>query len=141
MTRSMTPRRGLALVPALVCVVLVGLLCAAVLRLAHAQRGVAAAEGRRMQAEWLAESGLARASARLAADPGYKGETWELSPAALGSDEAGVVRIAVEPVESDKARRRVRVVAEYPRGESPHRAKLGKHLTIDVGTERPGGPS
>jgi hypothetical protein len=128
------------MVPAMVCLVLVGLLCAAVLRLAQSQRGVVAAEERRMQAEWLAESGLARAAARLAADPGYKGETWDVAAGALGGAEPGVVRIAVEAVKDAPGRRRVRAEADYPGGTS-RRARLSKELILDVGNERPGGPS
>ena len=90
----MTPNRrptarGLAIVPALVCLVLVTMLCAAMLKLAHAQRGATRDEERRMQAEWLAESGAARASARLAADAGYRGETWDVPAAALGGPRRG----------------------------------------------------
>ncbi len=76
------PRQGVALIPALVCLVLVGMLCALALRTTHTQRVVGIAEHRRLQAEWLAESGLARAAARLAADPSYKGETWDVPGAA-----------------------------------------------------------
>jgi hypothetical protein len=128
------------MVPAMVCLVLVGLLCAAVLRLAHTQRGVVVAEEHRMQAEWLAESGLARAAARLADDPGYKGEIWDVAAGSLGGDEPGVVRIAVEAVKDAPKRRRVRAEADFPAG-TPRRARLSKGIIVDVGTERPGGPS
>lgn len=137
MTRKPIRRRGLALIPALACLALVGLLCAATLRMAHTQRSAAADEERRMQTEWLAEAGLARAAARLAADPGYHGETWDVTL----DDSAGVVRIAVEADDARPGRRRVRVEADYPRGDTPRRARLGKRLTIENGTERPKGPS
>jgi hypothetical protein len=95
-----------------------------------------------MQADWLAESGLARASARLAAEKGYRGETWEVAPEALGGS-AGVVRIAVdsEDREGRPARGRflVRVEADYPR-DDVRRARTSKTLTIDLGPETPGGP-
>lgn len=130
-------RRGIALAPALVCLVLVGLLCAAVLRTAHIQRGLVASEEHRLQAEWLAESGLARAAARLGTDPDYTGETWEVAAKALGGNDAGVVRIAVKPMEKSAGRRRVRVEADYPRGEAPRRARHSKQLIVDVGTDKP----
>lgn len=140
MTAKPTARRGLAIVPALVCLVLVTLLCGAMLRQAHTQRGLARDEQRRMQAEWLAESGLARASARLAADPGYQGETWEIPARALGGPSSGVVRIKVVPGGGRPTRRRVRVEADFPR-EDVHRARLSKQLTIDLEPENKGGPS
>jgi hypothetical protein len=142
MTVRRPNRRGLVIIPALVCLVLVTLLCGVLLRQASLGRMAAHGEERRMQAEWLAESGLARASARLAADRGYRGETWGIPPDALGG-RAGVVRIAVEPLEDTKTvrrRARVRAEADYPRGDD-RRARLSKTLIIDLGTEPPGGPS
>lgn len=141
MTMKKRPaRRGLAIVPALVCLVLVTMLCGVMLRQAHTQRGLARDEQRRMQAEWLAESALARASARLAADRGYKGEAGEIPARALGGPDSGFVKITVVPAEGRAGRRRVRVEADYPRGDE-HRARLTKHLTIDLEPENPGGPS
>ena len=140
MIRRRTRRKGLVLIPALVSLILVGLLSAAVIRLAQTQRRVTADEERKMQAEWLVESGFARAAARLAADPAYAGETWSLSASALGGNAPGVVTIAVEAGAVGTSRR-VRVEAEYPSGESPRRNKLSKRTTVDVGTDRPGGAS
>jgi Tfp pilus assembly protein PilX len=133
-TRQRRPRRGLALIPALVCLVLVGMLCALALRSAHTQRMATATEQRRLQAEWLAESGAARASARLAADADYKGETWDVAATALGGEThgAGVVRIKVEPVEGGRGRRRIHVEADYPRHDPAIRARHSKSLILDV---------
>jgi type II secretory pathway component PulK len=128
------------IIPALVCIVLVALLCSVLLKQAHIQRGLVRTEQRRSQAEWLAESGLARAVARLAADRNYKGETWEIPAQALGGDWDGVVRINVETVENQPARRRVSVEADYPSVEEP-RARQRKHLIVNLGPENSGGPS
>src|SRR5580704_14652573 len=43
----------------------------------------------RLQADWLAESGLDRAAARLAANRGYRGEDWTIAPAELSSADGG----------------------------------------------------
>ena len=141
MTVNRANRRGIALIPALVCLVLVGLLCAGVLRTAHIQRGLVENEEQRMQSEWLVESGLARAAARLAANPDYQGETWVLSASSLGGRDAGVVTIAVKPLEKSASRRRVRVEADYPSGDPTRRARQSKQLIVDVGTDQPRGPS
>lgn len=132
-------RRGLALVPALACLVVVILFCGVLVRQVATHRALVRDEERRVQVEWLAESALARASARLTADRGgYKGETWNIAAADLGG-QAGVVRITVETVANQAARRRVRVQADFPR-DAELRARATKTLTVDLGPERPGGP-
>ena len=87
------------------------------------------------------ESGLARAAARLAANPDYQGETWALSASSLGGRDAGEVTIVVKPLEKSASRRRVRVEADYPSGDPTRRARQSKQLIVDVGTDQPRGPS
>jgi Tfp pilus assembly protein PilX len=140
MNANRPDRRGLMIIPALVCLVIVALLCSILLKQVHTQRGQVRWEERRMQAEWLAESGLARAAARLAANRGYKGETWEIPAKALAATSDGVVQISVEAIENQPARRRVRVVADYPRADD-RRARQSKHLIVNLGPETSGGPS
>ena len=48
-----------------------------------------------LQAQWLAEAGLARARAQLAARPDYAGETWQ-APVGSAETEIGQVTIRVE---------------------------------------------
>ena len=134
-----TQRRGLAIIPVLVTLVLVTLYTGILMRQVANRRSTYRDEERRMQAEWLAESGLARASARLDADRLYKGETWEIPAGELGGLPA-VVRITVEPVNDRPARRRVRVESDYPRGDAP-RARMSKTLTFELKPETPGEPS
>ena len=133
-------RKGLALIPAMVCLALVATLGAVMLRLAHVQQTTARDEERRMQTDWLAESGIARAGARLATDPDYRGETWEIAKISPDANTSARVTIAVELVEDRPARRRVKVVAEYPRGDD-RRNKLTKSIIFDLNPETPGGPS
>jgi Tfp pilus assembly protein PilX len=82
----------------------------------------------RLQAEWLAESALARAGAKLLADRDYHGETWQVTAPELGrsssrqkstaSGEAagpgGLTLISVEPLADRPTARRVRVRADFP---------------------------
>jgi hypothetical protein len=139
MTRTRTRRDGVAAVPALVCLVLASTLCAALLRQSVIRRQAARQQEWRMQAEWLVESGLARASARLAADRGYRGETWAIPAEALGGTEAGVVRIDVRPADAP-TRLLVRVEADYPRdGGGDRRARHSKSLTFELRPEESGG--
>jgi hypothetical protein len=127
------PRRGAVVVVVIVCLVVITLLCGALLRTGLARRAQVRSEERRLQADWLAESGLERAAARLASDAGYAGETWELSPKDLDGVAPGVVRIVVEPLEGRPRGRRVRVQADYPR-DPPLRARRSRHWVVELGT-------
>jgi type II secretory pathway component PulK len=111
-------RRGSVLVVALVCAIILTAIVAALAKKCAARRGLRRWEERRMQSEWLARAGLERASVKLARDPKFTGETWEIAPAALGTIDGGVVTIAVENVKGKPTHRLVRVVADYPREES-----------------------
>src|SRR5437660_980137 len=132
---SRSRRGGAALAVALVALVVLGIMLGVLLRLGVSRRRQARAEERRVQAEWLAESGLERAWARLAESPDYEGETWGLSaddlgaPGKSGADAA--VTIEVRPVEGATRRRSVRVVAVNPR-QSETGARHTKTLVFDL---------
>ncbi len=122
-------RRGLisaVLVMALFALILIagGLVRVAALRL-----GEVRASERRLQAEWLAESALDRAAARLSARPDYPGETWDVPASEIGGPDGGTVVIEVKPVPGRPDRRSVRVRADYPR-DAPRRARESRALTI-----------
>jgi Tfp pilus assembly protein PilX len=129
-------RRGAVAVVVLVCLVLIALIGGTLLRTGLVQRRRLQMEEGKLQAEWLAESGLERAAARLAAAPDYRGETWRVPAADLGGRGPGTVTIAVEPVAAQPGRRTVRVQADYPDGAGP-RARRRKHATVELG---PGAP-
>jgi hypothetical protein len=107
---------GMIAVPAMVCLVLAMMLAAALLRSGLAAREVARDSGRRMQADWLAESGIERAASRLLAHDDYAGETWTITAAEMGGIGEGRVTIAIEEAEGRAGRKLARVVAEYPAG-------------------------
>ena len=65
--RAAKPSRGMTVVAVLVCLIILTLISGAVLKVSVAQRELARGQERRLQAEWLAESGAQRAIARLAA--------------------------------------------------------------------------
>ncbi len=138
-----SPRRrrpGFVIIPVLLCFVLITLICGAQLKITIAQREQIVADERRLQAEWLVESALDRAAARLAGSPEYAGETWSIAAEELGTRWPGAATIQVE---KDKARpraRRVTVVADYPR-DGERRSRLRKQVILEVGPEKPGGSS
>ncbi len=127
-------RRGVALFPVVVCLVIATLLCAALVETARVRRARGRDEARRLQADWLAASALGRARARLAADPRYAGETWTPSPADLALPDPGRATIAVESVANQPGRRRVVVVATYPDADE-HRAR--KTLAVLLPVDKP----
>ena len=140
MTPRRSNRRGLAIVPAFVCLVLVTLFCGVLLKLAASHRVLVRSESRKTQADWLVESGLERASARLSVDPQYRGETWELAANEMAGGKAAVVRINVETLNNDPKRRRVRVEADYPRDDTL-RARSSSTRNIELEPVKPGGSS
>ena len=128
--------RGLTVVVVLVCLIIITLVSGTVLKIGLAQRELARAQERRLQAEWLAESAAQRALAHLAVDSKYTGETWTVSTDELGQSEksaesAGNVAIAVDSVAADSGRRRVRITADYPR-DPPLRARHTREFMIDL---------
>ena len=138
MTALRRPRRGLAMVPALVCLVLATSICGALMKKSFARRTLVRAEERATQAEWLAEAGLARASVRLLATGEYRGESWEIESSQLADRGAAVVNISVTTPSDDSNRRFVHVQAEFPRGDE-RVVKLSKTLTIELGPDSSGG--
>jgi hypothetical protein len=143
-TGKTRPRRGMAVVAVLVCLIVLTLIGGTLLKLGLVRRQLNRDVELRLQAEWLVESGVNRALAR-AADSGYKGETWRLTAADLGLPErseqnngtenrnadAALVTIAVDQPGTEPRRRRIRVQAEYPRN-AERRSRFSHELTIDL---------
>jgi type II secretory pathway component PulK len=130
-------RRGFMAVMLVLTLVVVTLLGGAMLRTAALRNADLRAAEHRLQAEWLAESGLARAVARLSSRADYRGETWEI-PATefVGRGDASVL-IQVEPVAGKPDLRRVIARADYPKAES-RRARETREMTIDLSIARKG---
>lgn len=135
-TKSRDSRKGLTVVAVIVCLVVLLMLSGVILKVAAARRLVARQLERKVQADWLAESGLERAIGRLAADPAYKGETWNLTAADLdrpqvtkNADPAASVTIKVEP--TGAIRGQIIVVADFP-PNPPDRVRRTKRLHVDL---------
>ena len=124
-------RSGLASVAVLIALIIVGIICAALLKVGLARRSNIQVRERSIQAEWLAESGIDRASARLGREVAYTGETWEIPTEDLGNRGTGTVTIRVEPVEGQPDRRRVQVSADFPSG-AVSRARRSKIIIVEV---------
>ncbi|MHC5538959.1 hypothetical protein ACYOEI_12125 [Singulisphaera rosea] len=126
-------RRGTATIFVLISLVLITLVCGVLLKVVLAGRGRLRSEERRLQVEWLVESGLERAASKLELDAKYSGETWELSARELGGLDAALVKITVDRPDNTTALRHVHIEADYPR-ESTRRARLSKTALVRVGS-------
>lgn len=85
---------------------------------------------RQLQAEFLAESGFARAAAKLAQSHDYSGETWSL-PADAQLDAPATIVIAVETVADRPQERRLQITAQYGASDV-HRAVTHKQVTLTL---------
>jgi hypothetical protein len=118
-------------VVAMIVLLLVSMIGVSLVRLALAQQKQVHREQIRLQAEWLAEAGLNRGAARLAADPEYTGEDWRIAPEALKTRRGGLVKIGVEPDEPQTAEATLRVTATFP-VETEHRAQVSRAVRISL---------
>jgi hypothetical protein len=134
-------------VAVLVCLVVVTLVSGVLLRIGLAHRDQVRSQEHRLQAEWLAQSGLDRALARIAADPNYPGETWKLTHRDLGLTEvpgaepapAAVVAIKVEPAGSpgNSGQKLIKVQADYP-PDLPRRSRHSLQVSVEPSSQKSG---
>jgi len=124
------------LVSVLVCLTVVMMLFAGwVKSIALARQQVRAQEDR-MQAEYLALSGLERAAAQLAADATYGGEIWRIGGESFSGRATAAVDIRVTAIPGESKMRMVRVVADFP-AEGARRARRSKEIKLVL--TKPGG--
>jgi hypothetical protein len=144
----------MTVVAVLACLIVLTLLGAAILKLGLARRQFNRELEHRLQADWLLESGIDRALARLASQSDYKGETRQLSAMDLGLQQppeqpavqrlsnhaAAVIMITVDRLKADAGRRRIRVQADYP-AAGANRCRSSKELVIDPEPTKAGATS
>jgi Tfp pilus assembly protein PilX len=118
----------------LVALLVVMLLGAALANAFLAQRQFVRHTEQQQRAFWLAESALQRAAHRLATEPDYAGETWQLSANDLGGAHAGVAVVLVEPVADTEPGHRIIVDASYPSGALK---KIVQHRELFVTQTKP----
>jgi hypothetical protein len=127
-------RHGAILVAVIVCLMIASALLVSTLGVAVSQTRATQLQLWRLQAEWLAQSGLGRAAARLQTDANYQGETWRLPAEEFGGSDAAVVRIEVATVPDEPGRRQVRVEADYP-DDPQHRARHNAETVVKLPKE------
>jgi len=137
--RRKGPRRGIMTIVALVCVMVAATLMVVLVRRALAESQLGRLEVRRAQSRWLAESGLERAAARLAADAKYAGEVWKIPPALITgradeSNAGATVKIEIATPPNQPAERLIRVQADWP-DDPALRARHTKQTTMELTPE------
>jgi hypothetical protein len=124
-------RRGFIAALMLVIIMILTILMGVLLKIMLMRQADLHAAEQRLQAEWLAESGLDRALAKLASAPNYTGETWEIPATELAGRDDGLVVIAVEAVPGKPSARLIRARADYPKAEL-RRSRDTRTLTVDL---------
>lgn len=125
-------RNGTALIIAMICLLLASVLTVSLVQVAVLQREQVQRDEWQLQAEWLAESAVDRAAARLRAASEYEGETWR-PQFPEETDPLGRIEISVERAD-EPGRVRVTAVADVP--DDPHeRARVRKSVIVARGDE------
>lgn len=133
MTDRATQRRGSAVMLMLVTLIVLSMLVAGLVKTVGLQRDVVRADAVRVQAEWLLQSSVNRAAARLQEKQDYSGEIWSPSPEELGQTENARIEIKVAADSKEPQRRRVSIRVEYPAtADHEHKARLSREVLIDV---------
>ena len=132
-------RGGVVLVAVLVFLVIASSLLFGRLKLAIERRRIAERQELALQADWLVESAASRGLARLAADPKWSGDRWEIAAESLyGEGAAGdETRVAADTDAKGGRRPRLSITVNYPVG-APSSVTRAKEFSIHLpsaGTE------
>jgi type II secretory pathway component PulK len=120
-------RSGAFMIVAMICLLLTTALMGTLLKMAVLGLRQAHVDASGLQADWLAESALDRAAAKLAKDATYAGETWNIPEEDLDGLHTGRVVISINPPVQNLAE--VEVAAQYP-AEGAFSVKRTKRLLV-----------
>ena len=115
----------------LVCLSVVLLLSAAIVRNLVFHQRQTRADQQRLQAMWLAESAVDRAYAALRLSPEFTHAVWQVELTGAHGPETGVAEISVESDSSSSRQRRIHIVARWP-DDPLHRSVHRKDLIINL---------
>jgi len=108
-------RRGMVVIAALTCLLIVTAIVGSMLQSALRARRQLHVERDRRQTELLLQAGADRALQRLTTEPEYRGDTWDLPAELIVGHGAGRVTTEVSR-SADDSIWQVRIIAEYPLG-------------------------
>jgi type II secretory pathway component PulK len=130
-------REGVALLVVVIGLGVATMIFLSILKLMAIERQSVELQARQIQTGWLAESAVERASARLAADAKYRGETWNPSAQEIGGRDGARITIRVDDVAGKPDRRAVHVEADYPDDPNQRSQQLRDaivHVPVAKGT-------
>lgn len=131
MKRLQLKSQGTVLIAALLCLLVVMLLCASIARSMVTRQRVTRLAERQAQCFWLMESAAMRAAVQARSDPAYIGEPWRVSVSLGGRTVQGVADIEVEAAAEDANERRIRIHARWP-DDPVERVTRRKEFTIQL---------
>ena len=138
-TSARFPRRGTAMIVAIVALVLVTAICFSLVRITLAAAEQAQRQQWRRQALWLAESALAQAAVRLRSDEEFSGDTWDVRLPDAAGEQEGRVQIEITSSADQPRERAVTATAEVPRHPTD-RVRITRTLTLIVPQSTPAEP-
>jgi type II secretory pathway component PulK len=125
----------MGVIPVLVVFVVAAALCAAWTKSTLQHFREQQLREQRTQTQWLAEAGIRRGAARLAADSTFTGETWRIPAAELARPDDASVVIRIESAADDQGVDRIVAIAAYP-ADQP-RVRITKIVNYNPPTEEP----
>jgi type II secretory pathway component PulK len=130
--RSNTRKRGSGLVIALVTLLVVTSIMGSIMHALLTELRQTRQTAIEVQAQWLADAGVERAAARLAANPSYERETWkvDLPDSSSVPESHGVVEVKIERGVSEKTAQII-VHANYP-DESRRRVSAERIVSVSL---------
>ena len=114
-----------------VCLVVAALSILAMLRGTVLEQRQLATQMCELQAEQLANAGLARAAARLRQGTAYQGEIWSVTADQLVGRDPATVTIRVEAIPDRPRQRKIIAQADYPQ-DTPHRMRKTRESVIHL---------
>jgi hypothetical protein len=123
-------RQGFALLAVMCCLIAVSFLVVNWLKTASFERERLRSAERRLQADWLVEAAIERATAQLVKNESYSGETWNIAAADLSDADAAAVEIKVSSNSNRSEQRTIRVSADFPANRL-HRVRSTKEVIVD----------
>jgi uncharacterized membrane protein len=131
--QSFEQRRGAMMIAVLVCITIASMLSLTLVKQLLSRQALLEMTENQVQADWLVEAGIERAVAKLKGEPGYSGETWNITDA-LDDGRAGRVKIVVRSDPDHSESRTAEVTAEFP-ADAQRGFQSTKTITIDLPIE------
>jgi type II secretory pathway component PulK len=135
--RGRAPRsqRGMALIIVITVFAIAMAFCAAWSKTTLSRMRRQQLAEQKAQVAWLAQAGVRRGAARLAADANYVGESWRVPAAELARIADAQVEIRIETPDETTSVVQITAIAAYPAEQA--RVRVRKTVTYSPAAEEP----